>query len=207
MNVLIVDDELNIRKTLLIFFESEGHHAVAVSNADDALAETGQVSFDLALVDLRLGATSGLDLIPELLASSPWLKIVVITAYASIDTAVEAIKRGAVDYLPKPFTPAQLQIVISKVMQVRSLEEKIRSLQETLRLERRERDRQESAGKVDSSAESAQRQTVRGHLVPVPFRRAARERTLWPPQRRLHRRGARSARARGDLRRRHASAG
>jgi two-component system, NtrC family, response regulator AlgB len=134
VNVVVIDDELNIRKTLSIFFESEGHHVVTVSNPDDALAETGQRSFDLALVDLRLGTSSGLDLIPKLLAASPWLKIVVITAFASIDTAVEAIKRGAVDYLPKPFTPAQLQLVISKVTQVRSLEQKINSLQETLRM-------------------------------------------------------------------------
>jgi two-component system, NtrC family, response regulator AlgB len=134
VNVVIIDDELNIRKTLAIFFESEGHHVVAVSNPDDALAETSQRSFDLALVDLRLGTSSGLDLIPKLLVSSPWLKIVVITAFASIDTAVEAIKRGAVDYLLKPFTPAQLQLVISKVTQVRSLEQKINSLQETLRM-------------------------------------------------------------------------
>ncbi len=134
MNVLIIDDELNIRKTLSVFFETEGHHVVAVSNPDDALAQATQYSFDLALVDLRLGTSSGLDLIPKLLSVSPWLKIVVITAFASIDTAVEAIKRGAIDYLPKPFTPAQLQLVIGKVTQVRSLEQKIDSLQETLRM-------------------------------------------------------------------------
>jgi NtrC-family two-component system response regulator AlgB len=134
MNVLVVDDELNIRKTLTIFFESEGHTVSAVSNPEDALAEAQQRSFELALLDLRLGTSSGLDLIPKLLAASPWLKIVVITAYASIDTAVEAIKRGATDYIPKPFTPAQLQLVISKVSQVRSLEQKVNSLQESLRL-------------------------------------------------------------------------
>jgi NtrC-family two-component system response regulator AlgB len=133
MNVLIIDDELNIRKTLSLFFEAEGQTVFAVSNPDDALTEASQRSFDLALLDLRLGTSSGLDLIPKLLATSPWLKIVVITAYASIDTAVEAIQRGAADYLPKPFTPAQLQLVLSKVSHVRSLEQKVTSLQETLR--------------------------------------------------------------------------
>lgn len=133
MNILVVDDELNIRKTISIFFEADGHAVTAVSNPDDALAEAGQKSFDLALVDLRLGTSSGLDLIPRLLSAEPWLKIVVITAYASIDTAVEAIKRGATDYLPKPFTPAQLKLVADKVSHVRSLEQKLSSLQETLR--------------------------------------------------------------------------
>jgi NtrC-family two-component system response regulator AlgB len=133
MNILVIDDELNIRKTLSLFFEAEGQTVFAVSNPDDALTEASRRSFDLALLDLRLGTSSGLDLIPKLLATSPWLKIVVITAYASIDTAVEAIKRGAADYLPKPFTPAQLQLVLSKVSHVRSLEQKVNSLQETLR--------------------------------------------------------------------------
>jgi two-component system, NtrC family, response regulator AlgB len=133
MNILVVDDELNIRKTVSMFFEAEGHSVSAVSNAEDALVQAGQKSFDLALVDLRLGSSSGLDLIPKLVNLAPWLKIVVITAYASIDTAVEAIKRGATDYLPKPFTPAQLKLVVDKVAHVRSLEQRLTSLQETLR--------------------------------------------------------------------------
>jgi len=133
MNILVIDDELNIRKTVSMFFEAEGHTVSAVSNADDALTEANKKSFDLALVDLRLGTSSGLDLIPKLLAAAPWLKIVVITAYASIDTAVEAIKRGATDYLPKPFTPAQLKLILDKITQVLSLEQRLSSLQETLR--------------------------------------------------------------------------
>jgi len=133
MNVLVVDDELNIRKTISIFFEAEGHSVTAVSNADDALSEVHRKSFDLALVDLRLGTSSGLDLIPKLLTATPWLKIVVITAYASIDTAVEAIKRGATEYLPKPFTPAQLRLIVDKISHLRTLEQKLNSLQETVR--------------------------------------------------------------------------
>ena len=60
-------------------------------------------AFDLIFLDLRLGLENGLDLIPRLLAENPWSKIIVITAYASVETAVEAMKRGATDYLPKPF--------------------------------------------------------------------------------------------------------
>ena len=107
LNVLIVDDELNIRKTLTIALETDGHKVTAVSNVQDAQAQVARRSFDLAFVDLRLGTDDGLDLIPLLLATSPWLKVIVITAYASIDTAVEAMRRGATHYIPKPFTPAQ----------------------------------------------------------------------------------------------------
>jgi NtrC-family two-component system response regulator AlgB len=132
LNVLIVDDELNIRKTLTIALETEGHKVTAVSNVQDAQAQAARRSFDLAFVDLRLGTDDGLDLIPLLLASSPWLKVIVITAYASIDTAVEAMRRGATDYIPKPFTPAQIDLAVGKVFQVRSLEQKVAALQEDL---------------------------------------------------------------------------
>jgi len=132
LNILIVDDELNTRKTLTICLETEGHRVVAVSNFQDAVHEASRKSFDLALVDLRLGATDGLDLIPALLAQTPWLKVIVITAYASIDTAVEAMRRGATDYIPKPFTPAQVRLAVDKVFEMRTLEQRIVSLQEDL---------------------------------------------------------------------------
>jgi len=132
LNVLVVDDESNIRKTLAICLETEGHRVAAVGNFQDAVAESSRRTFDMAFVDLRLGTDNGLDLIPVLLAGSPWLKIVVITAYASIDTAVEAMRRGATDYIPKPFTPAQVVLAVRKVEEVRTLEQKVASLREDL---------------------------------------------------------------------------
>jgi NtrC-family two-component system response regulator AlgB len=132
LNILVVDDELNIRKMLAFSLEAEGHHVFSVSNFQDAVHEASRRSFDLAFVDLRLGTADGLDLIPALLAQAPWLKVVVITAYASIDSAVEAMRRGAADYIPKPFTPAQLKLAVQKVFEMGSLEQKIAVLQEDL---------------------------------------------------------------------------
>ena len=132
VNILVVDDESNIRKTLAICLEAEGHHVTAVGNFQDAVAEASRRTFHLAFVDLRLGTASGLDLIPVLLSGSPWMKIVVITAYASIDTAVEAMRRGATDYIPKPFTPAQVLLAVRKVEEVRTLEQKVAALREDL---------------------------------------------------------------------------
>jgi NtrC-family two-component system response regulator AlgB len=132
LNVLVVDDEINIRKTLSVCLETEGHRVIAVSNFQDALAEASRRSFELAFVDLRLGTDDGLDLIPALLAATPWLKIIVITAYASVDTAVEAMRRGAIDYIPKPFTPAQVKLAVQKVFEMRTLEQKVAALQEDL---------------------------------------------------------------------------
>ena len=132
LNVLIVDDEINIRKTLAICLEGLGHRATAVGGPRDARAEAARQAFDLAFVDLRLGAENGMDLIPELLAASPGIKIIVITAYASIQTAVEAMRRGAADYLPKPFTPEQVALVAGRAAAVRGMEQRLASLQEDL---------------------------------------------------------------------------
>jgi two-component system, NtrC family, response regulator AlgB len=132
LNALVVDDEANIRKTLKVCLESRGHRVTAVNNARDAQAEAERQVFDLVFLDLRLGTENGLDLIPTLLGACPWLKIVVITAYASVDTAVEAMRRGATDYIPKPFTPDQVELVTQRVATVRGMEQRIASLQEDL---------------------------------------------------------------------------
>ncbi len=132
LNILIVDDEINIRKTLTLCLEAEGHKIIAVSNYHDAITEVSARSFDIAFVDIRLGTANGLDLIPVLLAAAPWLKIIVITAYASIDTAIEAMRRGAKEYIPKPFTPAEVKMVVAKIAEVYSLEQRINVLQEDL---------------------------------------------------------------------------
>jgi NtrC-family two-component system response regulator AlgB len=129
LRILIVDDEANIRKTLGIYLEGEGHTVKSVSNAQDALNEAAREVFDLAFLDLRLGQTDGLDLIPEFKTIAPWMKVVVITAYASINTAVEAIRRGAIDYLAKPFEPDNVALVIGRIGQVRSMEQRIAQLQ------------------------------------------------------------------------------
>ena len=132
MNVLVADDEKNIRKAMTIFFESRRHKVTAVGRASDALAEAARQSFDLAFIDLRLGTENGLDLVSALHAGTPWLKIVVITAFASVDTAVEAMKRGAADYLAKPFRPGQLELVLERLASVRALEQRLHTLQDDL---------------------------------------------------------------------------
>jgi two-component system, NtrC family, response regulator AlgB len=108
LRILVVDDEINIRKMLSVSLETDGHEVIAVSNARDALSESARAHFDVAFVDLRLRQDSGTDLIPELIAQSPWLQVIVITAHGTIDSAVETMKRGAVDYITKPFTPKQI---------------------------------------------------------------------------------------------------
>ena len=105
------------------------------ANPGEALARVERGPCDLALVDLRLGQDSGLDLIDRLLAARPRLAVVLITAYASMDTAVEAMRRGAFDYLAKPFTPAQVHAVLERVARVRGLRDRVAGLEDRVRAE------------------------------------------------------------------------
>src|SRR5581483_2862347 len=82
-----------------------------------------------------LGNENGLDVLPRLLSVRPGLPVVVITAYATFDTAVEAIKRGAVDYLPKPFTPAQIRHVVEQVVARRAMTRRLAELEDHLTVE------------------------------------------------------------------------
>jgi two-component system, NtrC family, response regulator AlgB len=135
MRCLIVDDELNIRKTLRLALEALGHEVSEAGTSQDALHQAERQPHDVAFVDLRLGGESGLDLMEPLLAQAPRLAIVVITAHASIDSAVEAMRRGAFDYLPKPFTPAQVRAVLQSVAQKRGLRDRVAELEEQIRAE------------------------------------------------------------------------
>ena len=115
LRVLVVDDDKEIRHTLAVCLEDIGCEVVAAFSAEQALAAAAQSPLDLAFVDLRLGESSGLDLLPQLFAENPNLPVVVLTGFAAIDSAVEAVKRGAADYLAKPCTPEQIRRIVAKL--------------------------------------------------------------------------------------------
>jgi NtrC-family two-component system response regulator AlgB len=149
--VLVIDDEKNIRATLSVCLEEAGCAVTAVASAEAALEALRHHPFELAFLDLRLGAVNGLDVLPKLLGQSPQLSVVVVTAYATFETAVEAIKRGATDYLPKPFTPAQIRHVVEQVVQHRAT---------VLRLADLEQQLQDAAPEADLMTESPQMRAV-----------------------------------------------
>lgn len=130
LRILVVDDEPRIRTTLERLLTGDGHTVRAVGTDRDALAAAEVQAFDLALVDLRLGADDGLDLIAPLLDRLPALRVLVITAHGTIASAVEALRRGATDYLPKPFTPEQVRLAIDRAVERRGLEDRLATLQD-----------------------------------------------------------------------------
>jgi NtrC-family two-component system response regulator AlgB len=133
LRVLVVDDEKNIRSTLKVCLEGLGCEVLEADRPEAALAQLSRGFADLAFVDLRLGTASGLDLVPRLLAEDPELEIVLITAHAAFETAVEAIRRGARDYLPKPFTPAQVRHVVERTREHRAISGRVRDLEGQLK--------------------------------------------------------------------------
>src|SRR5450432_827554 len=132
MRALIVDDEQNIRRTLSLALESMGYETTNAGNGPDALRELKARRFDVMLLDLKLSQESGLDRSEEAIRISPALAVVIMTAFASIDTAVEAMRRGAFDYLPKPCTPEQLRQVLGRIQKTRKLERRVAELESRL---------------------------------------------------------------------------
>src|SRR5215472_2376475 len=133
MEVLLIDDDPGLRRSIRLALETMGHRVVEARDGAQALELLGRGMFSVAFLDLRLAQEQGLDLLPELLRLAPGLDVIVVTAYATIETAVEAMRRGAFDYLPKPFTPDQLRLVLERAARARRLQSHIRDLEAQVR--------------------------------------------------------------------------
>jgi NtrC-family two-component system response regulator AlgB len=132
LDVLIVDDEKNIRATLRVCLEGMGCQVVEAPSADAARKAVEQRRFDLVFLDLKLGEANGLELIPVLHAHCPSADVVMVTAFGTVAHAVEAIRRGARDFLPKPFSPPQIRQIVERVSERRALELEVTDLRSRL---------------------------------------------------------------------------
>src|SRR3982751_6960304 len=103
--ILIVDDELVVRDSLGKWFSSEGYAARPVSGAREALEVIQQTEFDIALIDIKMPGMDGMELQARLREADPDLTVVIMTGYAWVDTAVQALKLGAYDYITTPVDP------------------------------------------------------------------------------------------------------
>src|SRR6188474_2085288 len=98
MDFLVIDDEKSIREAAAMLIDDEGHYAEATADSRTALTRLKEEKFDAILLDVKLGAESGLDLLPEILKLNPQAAVVIFTAQSSVQTAVEAMRRGAMDF-------------------------------------------------------------------------------------------------------------
>ena len=130
LEILVVDDDESVREVLALCLERDDHTVTLAASAEEAMARTREGLYDLAFVDLRLGADSGLDLIPRLLGQAPWMKVVLITAHSSVETAVDAMRKGAADYLTKPVDPHVVRVLVERMASIRRLERKVEELED-----------------------------------------------------------------------------
>lgn len=128
MDILIVDDEKIIRDSVSQLIEDAGHYAEATSTGALALASLAETDYHLVLLDVNLGGENGLDVLAEIHKKHPAVPVVVFTASASIQTAVEVMRLGALDFLEKPFTRKQFSIVLSRIQTHRKLVEQVAEL-------------------------------------------------------------------------------
>jgi DNA-binding NtrC family response regulator len=115
--ILIVDDELIMRESLAGWLVRDGHHVETVASGEKALAAIGVTRFDILLIDIKMEGMNGLEVLRRIKETDPDTAVVMITAYGSIPSAIEAMKNGAYDYLLKPFDPNELGVIIEKIIE------------------------------------------------------------------------------------------
>jgi two-component system, NtrC family, response regulator AlgB len=128
VRVLVIDDEESIRKMLRVCLEGAGYRVTLAPNGEAGVAAAKRSPPDLALVDLRLGGMDGIAVTRALAQEAPSAAVILMTAYATIDNAVDAMRAGAADYLPKPFTPAQVLHAAGKVVEAAGLRAELAEL-------------------------------------------------------------------------------
>lgn len=114
--VLIVDDEKNIRLTLSQALEAPGLDIATAVNGEEALARLAEKRFGLILLDLKMPGMDGMEVLRRVRQAGPDVKVIIITAHGSIESAVEAMKLGAVDFIQKPFAPAEIRELVTRVL-------------------------------------------------------------------------------------------
>ncbi|MFZ2053859.1 MAG: response regulator [Candidatus Aminicenantales bacterium] len=122
--ILIVDDEKNIRLTMSQALESLGVGIETAVNGEEALSKLQEKDFGLIILDLKLPGIEGMEVLRRLEEIRPDVKVIIVTAYGTIDSAVEAMKLGAADYVQKPFAPAEIRELVSRVIDRELLDEK-----------------------------------------------------------------------------------
>jgi len=130
--LLIVDDERNIRRSLVTFFESLGHAVRAAESGTQAVASLAETQFDLVLTDYRMAEMSGLELLREIKKRAPESLVILMTAFATVENAVEAMKSGAYDYVTKPFSLEQIQHTVDRALHVKVLQAENRALRSAI---------------------------------------------------------------------------
>ncbi|MCW7752835.1 sigma-54 dependent transcriptional regulator [Desulfobotulus sp. H1] len=132
-HILVVDDEFSMREFLEVMLSREGYEVTTAENGAAALKYLDKTDYDLLLCDIRLGDMTGLDVLRAAKEKKSEAPVILISAYATTETAVQAMNAGAYDYLPKPFANKELLLTIGNAMTMRTLEEERRAMADTMK--------------------------------------------------------------------------
>ena len=121
--ILIVDDEVDLRNAIVAYLTQEGYEVQAASNGEEALERVKSVPFDILVTDMKLPGIDGTTVLQEALALYPELIGIIITGYGTVESAVQAMKKGAYDYIAKPFQLVEISLVIKQALERRRLKE------------------------------------------------------------------------------------
>jgi len=116
-NILLVDDDMSVRTVFSGVLRREGYRVNAVKDGYEAIKVVEQEDFDLALVDLSMPGLDGIEVLEKIKSIRPEIRVVIYTGHGSIATAVEAMRKGAFDYLAKPFSPDELKLSVKKALE------------------------------------------------------------------------------------------
>jgi DNA-binding NtrC family response regulator len=130
--ILIIDDDTSLRRVLEYNLQAEGYEVLTAADGETGLALFAECSPDLVITDLKMPGMNGFQVLATIKERSPTTLVIVITAFAAVDTAIEAMKLGAYDYITKPFNRDQLKLVVKKALDLRGLSEENRLLREEL---------------------------------------------------------------------------
>jgi NtrC-family two-component system response regulator AlgB len=129
MDFLVIDDDKTFRDATCLLIDGEGHYAEGACSGELGLTELQEGNFNAVLLDLNLGPEKGLDILDQIVKRQPNLPVIIFTAQGSVKIAVEAMRRGAVDFLEKPFTREQFHLVLARVQRVHQDKQKIERLE------------------------------------------------------------------------------
>src|SRR5215470_4202472 len=119
--ILIVDDQRNMRTTLAMMVRGAGYEVEEASDGEQGSERGATGDYDVVLTDLRMGSKDGIEVLRAVKDAQPMTEVIVMTAYGTIESAVEAMRLGAFDYIQKPFTEQELLVKVSKAMESRRL--------------------------------------------------------------------------------------
>ena len=129
-HVLVVDDEPDVRELLVEYFREAGHEVSSAADGTAAVADITRnpTKYGLVISDLQLPGIDGLGVLKAAKAANPSVAVIIVTGYASVDSAVRAVRLGAYDYLTKPFTLGQIDVIVSRAAERQALEAENRQL-------------------------------------------------------------------------------